>query len=320
MFSFRKRGAAAGGYAALEFTARGIGFASITRADGGPAVLESCEFVAGTAGDWDQRLEDLARRHDLGRRPCSIVVGHDAYSLLLVEAPEVPPEELKAAVRWRIADLIDFHVDDAVIDVFAVPEHRSGARAKMMYVVAARAGRIGERTALAYEAGIDLEVVEIPELAQRNVAAELPEDVAGVGLVHLSERAGLITLTRQSTLYLARRLDVGLDVLRVSAPPGSSAEEPAVRQWLDGLVIELQRSLDYYESNFAQAPIGHLVFAPMPEPVPGLEDYFAAQLGVSARVLDLNDLVDCAEPLDGPAQAGCFAALGAALRQEQVTL
>ncbi len=305
----------AGRFAALELSANGVGLASVSRSGAAPAVLDVCEYVEvperGSVGDV---LGRLARRHRLGRRDCSIVIEAGAYTLLLVEAPDVPPEELRAAVRWRVRELIDFHIDDAVIDVFDIPAQRAGGRTRMMYVVAARVPRVGEKAELARTAGLRLRVIDIPELAQRNIAATLPEDVAGVALMHVAEGSGLITLTRQGTLYLARRFDLGA--------PGAAggAESPPVREWLDELVVQIQRSLDYFESSFAQTPISNLVIAPMAAPVPGVDEYLAAQLGLSVRMLDLNEVIDSREPIAAALQAQCFSALGAALRNEGVSL
>jgi len=44
------------------------------------------------------------------------------YNLHLVEAPNVEPEELCPAVRWKIKDLLDMKVEDAAIDTFPVPD------------------------------------------------------------------------------------------------------------------------------------------------------------------------------------------------------
>ncbi len=52
--------------------------------------------------------------------------------------PAACDNELRAAVRWRIKDLIDFHIDDAVIDVFEMPAHARGGPNRMMYAVKAR--------------------------------------------------------------------------------------------------------------------------------------------------------------------------------------
>ena len=55
---------------------------------------------------------------------------------------------------------------------------------------------------------------------------------------------------------------------------------PEQQQAMDAIVLEVQRSLDYYESHFGQPPINSLVIAPLQQNVPGLVDYFASNLGV----------------------------------------
>ena len=46
--------------------------------------------------------------------------------MLSLEAPAVPREELKTAVGWRLKDMLDFHIDDATIDVLAIPGAQAG--------------------------------------------------------------------------------------------------------------------------------------------------------------------------------------------------
>ncbi|NIR28001.1 MAG: hypothetical protein GWN84_01430 [Gammaproteobacteria bacterium] len=314
-----------GALLSLAFPPEGVGMARVVRSNQAAPLLEVCAFEPLDAAD-PQALARLVRRHQCEATPCALVAAPDAYSLLLVEAPQVPPDELKAAVRWRIQDLIDFHIDDAVIDVFDVPAKKGAARTRMMYVAAARVPVIRRQTELVQGARLDLEVIDIPELAQRNVAAQLAEDVAGVALLHLSGASGLITVTRQSTLYLARRFELGTEALDAplafdgssgdAAEGGAAAPEP----WLDSLVVEVQRSLDYYESNFAQPPISALVIGPLAEPVPRMTGYLSEQLGIGVRLLDLNSVIDCSEPLDESLQARCFPAIGGALRLEARTL
>lgn len=322
MFPFWRKEAAAGALVSLGFRPDGVAVARVLRSGGAPPVLDLCAFEPAEEVADAQNLARFARRHGFETTPCSIVVEPEAYSLLLVEAPQVPPDELRAAIRWRIRDLIDFHIDDAVIDLFDVPIEKTAVRTRMMYVVAARVPAIKPRTDLVQDAHLRLSVVDIPELAQRNVAAQLPEDVGGVALLHLSEASGLITLTRQSTLYLARRFESGAET--AGAPlhfdQEGGGEEADAHAWLDSLVVEVQRSLDYYESTFSQPPIGTLVIAPLEDPPAGMTDYLSAQLGVEVRLLDLNTIIDCTEPMDGALQARCFPAIGAALRQEERTL
>ena len=78
------------------------------------------------------------------------------------------------------------------------------------------------------------------------------------------------------------------------------------------VALEVQRSLDYFESHYDQRPIVDLVLGP------GASAEFTAiladQLGLTVAVLDLNDLFDVAEPIPVEQQSAVIVALGAALR------
>lgn len=256
----------------------------------------------------------LARRDARGVKCTSLLTSPD-YSLVLVDAPDVPPAELRAAVRWRVNEMIDFHVDDAVIDIFDVPA--ADGRTNRLYAVAARAAAVRRIGAELTDAGFKLDSIDIPELALRNIAATLPEDQAGVAMVVLEETRGVMTLTRQGNLYLSRRLDYGTERLLGTNP---SPDAPLNEGALDTLVIEIQRSLDYYERHFAQPAIHGIVFAPTAQPLGTAGAYLQSQLGLTVRVLDLNDVMSADVPLDATLQAQCLTAIGAAMRTEELAL
>ena len=94
--------------------------------------------------------------------------------------------------------------------------------------------------------------VDIPEMCLRNVAALLPQDEQGVALIALSDTFAQLTLTCRGILYLARRIDLG------RRAPGSSGEAAAEVD-VPSLALELQRSLDYYESHFDRPAITEVV-------------------------------------------------------------
>lgn len=264
------------------------------------------------AGESQEKvLAKLAAEYGLKRSPCTTVLDQSDYSLLLTEAPDVPADELRAAMRWRIKDLIDFHINDATLDVFDVPGERVAGRARPMYVVAARSPAIQKRVDLLDAADISLEVIDIAELAQRNLAMLLPEDARGVAVLSFLAGSGLLTVTKQGELYMSRSLDLGLDTML-------SGSEPAA--YFDRVVLEVQRSLDYYDSHFRQPPVAGLVLAPTSRPVPGLEEHLRANLNVNVSVMDLTQLMDMRSDFDLIARARCLITIGAALRQERVTL
>jgi MSHA biogenesis protein MshI len=292
-----------------------IALARVRRETDLPPVLDLCELHPFVGESDDSSIYGRLRKaYDLDRYPCVSVMEIGTYNLLLVEAPDVQPSELRAAIRWRIKDLIDFHVDDAVVDVFEVPNQKTVGRNSLMYAVVARASQVKQRIDALTEAGVNLTVVDIPELALRNMAALLPEDVGGVALLFLDRRSGLITVTRQSILYLSRRIDLGFESFPEDAgEPGADAE---TRRRLDRIVVELQRSLDYYESHFSQPAVSSVVIAPLPRMPQGMPEYIGQQIGLPARYMDINQLIDAAVQLDERRQSRCLLAIGAALREE----
>ena len=264
-------------------------------------------------GDQDQEkvLARAAADYDLARSRCATVLDTGEYSLLLTEAPDVPPDELRAAIRWRIKDLIDFHINDATLDVFDLPGEKAAGRARSMYAVAARSSAIQKRADMMSAAGINLDIIDIPEMVQRNLASLLAEDAKGVVLLSFTSSGGLITISKQSEIYLSRNIDIGLEMM---------ASFQDTNELFDRVVLEVQRSLDYYDSHFRQAPISTIALAPMPREVPGLVDYLKANLSANVITMDLTKLMECEAELKPELQSVCLTVLGAALRQEEKAL
>ncbi len=261
-------------------------------------------------------LQRFVRQRELRRVPCTGLLRHGDYSLILVDTPDVPPSEIRAAMRWQVKEMIDFHIDDAVIDVFEVPE-RDDRSTRRLYAVVARRSKITQLIDLMALVGLNLGVIDIPELALRNLAARLPEDQGGVAMISFERGHGLITVTRQGALYFSRKVDCGSE--RLLAANEGDGLSPALEGLLDGLTIEVQRSLDFYERHFSQAAVAGIVLTPLP----GMSDevcrYLEAQLGVRTRWLAIAE-VGLAEQARTELALGCMTALGASLRDERVAL
>ncbi len=297
------------GYAAVVPGNDGVCVTSLV-SEGKQPRLSTCDFVPwGEGGDNDKLLAAAVRRHKLGKQACTTVMDLGDYSVLSVDAPDVPPDELRAAIRWQIKDLIDFHIDDAVVDVFDAPPSGASGRQNTLYVVVSRISHVREHVDRLQDAEANLTTIDIPELVLRNVTARLPEDKVGVAFIYLTRERGLLIITRQSTLYFARSLEMGYDALS----SGDASQQ-------DRLVLEVQRSLDYYDRYFVQPPVAGLVLAPCEVPLPGLENYLHESLGLPVRSLDLREIIACDKDMDTATQARCLPAIGAALRQEQAVL
>lgn len=293
----------------------GVAVAQVRRDKEVPPSLEACDFrPAAEVGSAAAELRELVKSHQLAQSFGVSVLALGSYSLLQVEAPEVQADEMDSAIRWKIKDLIDFDVNDAVVDLFDVPDDKGSGQNRKVSAVVARTDLVRSHIDELQAAGLNLQVIDIPELVLRNIASLLPEDVSGVALIYIGREHGLITITRQGILYFSRSIQVGYDALPDTAVHADDAE--VIQSWLDSIIIEIQRSLDYYDSQFSQPPVAGLVMTPANREIAGVTEYLNDQMGIPARILDVNELIDVPEKIDLELQFNCLLAIGAALRQE----
>ena len=306
------------GWLVVDVDAERVSLAHVV-ANGGQPVVEFAE-----ERDWNpaepKSLERVGREFNVKRFRCTTLLKPQEYNILLVEAPAVKPEELKAAVRWRIKDMLDYHVDDATIDVLDVPVPAGAVqRAHYMYTVAARNDTIRSTVERFTAAGMPLAVIDIPDTAQRNIAARLETDQRAGVAVTFDAHGGLITVNYAGELYLSRRLDVTAQQL-------DEADDELRARLLDRVLVETQRSLDHCERTYPFFALGRVVVGPMSGLVTGdtlLRDHLAANLYLPVEAIELNQLMRLP---DGPSEWGAaeqakwLKLLGAGLRVEKKAL
>src|SRR5207249_8187411 len=131
------------------------------------------------------------------------------YQIVLVEPPKVPTDERKATIRWRIEDLLEYHIADATVDVLEVrAEGDPNGSARAMYAVATPNEVVQKRIALFQDASVPLKVIDIPEMAQRNVAALFESPDKATAMLAFSPWGGMLTISFRGELLLTRRLEV----------------------------------------------------------------------------------------------------------------
>lgn len=299
------------GWLAIAFCDDGILAAVVKRMPAARPVVELTVFYPCPIPVAPAMLEKLGKDLHASRYRCSTLLGAGEYQLLSVEAPNVPADELKTAVGWRLKDMIDFPVGEATIDVLDIPADKNApVRNQTMFAVAARNSVIGPRQALFSDSKLVLSVIDIPEMAQRNISALLEQEGRGVAVLSFDAGGGLLTVTFAAELYLSRRIDVSLSQLLDTDPDKQ-------HQCYDKITLELQRSLDHFDRQFHFIAVSKLVLAPTG--AEGLHEYLANNMYMPVEKLDLASLVDGAdrpELQDAAGQARFFLTLGAALRCE----
>jgi MSHA biogenesis protein MshI len=300
------------GWLTIAFISDGIAAASVRRVPAGRPAVELCNFYPRGADS----LEKIGRDLQASQHHCLTVLGGGEYQMFAVDAPNVPAEELKTAVRWRLKDMLDFHIDDATIDVLDIPADKNAAvrAGHSMFAVAARNSIIEQRQGRFAAARIGLEVIDIPEMAQRNISMMVEPAGRGVAMLSFGEDGGLLTVTFGGELYLSRRIDVTLAQLL-------DADHDRKHASFDKVTLEVQRSLDHFERQFHFIALTSLVLAP--SGASGLEEYLASHLDTPVSTMDLADVLDLdgmPQLADAAGQQRFFVALGASLRHEETVL
>jgi MSHA biogenesis protein MshI len=307
LLSLFKKAKNGGGRVGIALGDGSFALAIVNREAGAKPSLQHCS-AQGFQGEVAAALKPaLDKLGALRAKACAVIDGDD-YQVVQVEAPEVLPSEMRAAIRWRLRDAINFNVDEAAVDVFEIPDPVRRTQQKMLFAVAARDSAVQRIAGIVNTASKNFESIDIPELCLRNISALLPQDAKGVAMLALGDTFAQLVLTRQGTLYLTRRIDTS----RFSA----FAEDHRSEIDAASLALELQRSLDYYESQYDQTPIGDLVIAPADDRARALAEGLRSETSLRIQVLDVREIMSVYKTGEFATDWPTLLALGAALRTD----
>ncbi len=279
----------------------------------------------GSAEDFARRLAGLGLKGQgaLGMlRPAQ-------YQLLQIEAPAVPPEELRTAARWQIREMVSQHVDDLTLDVLKVGDEQVRATGSLFVVAAANAEiRALMQTAQALRCEVD--VIDIHDLAQRNLQSALARrlgitDRAHAAIVMASDSQALLTICAHDELFYTRRIDLGEGFMQAAwgagAGPGAEAGELALAvhghegDLAQRLVVEIQRSLDLWDRTWPMLVLDRILVQAGARTAE-MARWLGQELGQAVLPLDVAPLFPGFEGGTEEERQLCWPLLGVLLRHE----
>lgn len=244
---------------------------------------------------------ELVEQHDWHQQPCSLVIHPAYYQLLLTDRPSVETEETHQALSWKIKELLEFPVDQAVIDYFTLPDDAYRGRQKMVYVAALQKNQLQRLAEPIQNSGLMVDCIEVAELAINNLATRHKHETGAFAVLKLFDAEGFINMVEDGSLYLTRRFDLGTDEF-------FSGHDP--QAFLNNLLLEVQRSVDYFESQLGKGIVTHLYYSPSGDIYQAIGDFLSEQLGIHVAPIPMGALVDSAQ---GDQLGRRALALGAAL-------
>ena len=230
---------------------------------------------AGAIVEGLERLFNKARRKDVALR----VSGHSVI-IKKVTMPMMTAAELTEQINWEAEQHIPFELSDVQIDYQVVARREDQGQMDVL-LVAAKKEEIGDLINLAAEAGLRPRIVDLDAFTVQNcyeAAYGLPADDQNVVLLHIGASLTTLNILSGGTTAFTRDVVNGGNAItdEIQRQLGVSHEEaeafkcgtaggeiPAevdgiVRDVVDGLAGEIQRSLDFYLATSGEREINRV--------------------------------------------------------------
>jgi MSHA biogenesis protein MshI len=193
--------------------------------------------------NWQTTLKTYVVNNNLANTQCNISISISQYQLLQVDKPPVEDSELNQALQWTIKEQLSSD-ERFTIDYFDPPA--AAVNAEKLNVVAIMTKHILEIRDGILKAGLALNTIGIGEVATCNLLAHSDD-----AIITLNQEEGgqlCLNIVKRNQLFFSRRLR-GYENLK------SFTQEEIKIGVIDNLSLEIQRSMDYFESQLRQAPV-----------------------------------------------------------------
>ncbi len=197
--------------------------------------------------DWGKAFSAIAEQFPTAL--LHITLGAGRYQLLQADKPQVSDLDMTQALLWSIKDLVNLPLANIHLDYFHSPVDNSGKT----NVVAVDRSEMQKLCLAAKEAGLTINGISIEELILSNMPALVSGTKSQSRLI-VCHQAGsdlLLVVVKDNDLYLQRRVR-GFHALN------AMSKDDLTYGAADNLSLEIQRSMDFYESQLRQAPISEI--------------------------------------------------------------
>lgn len=225
----------------------------------------------------------------------NILLAENLYQISLSDVPDVPDEELDAAIELKAADLIRHDLDDVLMDVIQLPSEAYRGRIKMAFIITSLKAPLASWMRALIQHGIKVDIVDISTTQLRNLSIHC-QHYNETGVFHLQANKSRLILNYNKEMVLTRSFDVGLsrllsqDVVQDDELEITTDDEAQTDIQIETLALEIRRSFDYYESQLGLGSIAEMQFLCQPEHHP-IATKLAKILGIKFSIIRPEDLM-----------------------------
>ena len=286
----------------VDYLPNGVAVVQVEISGDSPGKILRQEFIeAQNAASQSQALHDWVNRHGLQKTPCVCLIKDDDCDINQIEKPNVDESELIQALTWKVKDLVSYDIDSAVVDVYPMPVS-SKNNTHQVSVVSAQDSVVAGYVESIKSSGLTLKAIDIHDLARKNLPSIRNSIETAQAVLSIGEQFSELSIFHDTDLYVSRRFKIGSARLQLA-----NSEDQSV---YDELLLETQRSMDYYESYYGLGSVRLMEVFPRMPVTEKMALYLQNLTGFDIDFLQTHSETDQSSDL----QSLCFDAYCASLR------
>ena len=214
----------------------------------------------------------------------SIVLSQDMYHMVQVDKPEMAEEDITTALPWTLGELVPYESSNMVLDYVDYPvKSRTGGQ-KIDVFAAEKSSLAAVAASMAKKNDKQLTHIHTKEVLATEMVPN--DDYARLLIIQEPNSEPFLMIVRSQAIWLARRLRGFVSKVN---------EQTDLSQLSDTLGLEIQRSMDFYESQLKQPPLKAILFkTPLDcvQVIERLKPFLLAAMHVFTPQLTLADVVE----------------------------
>lgn len=197
------------------------------------------------------------------------------YQVLLIDAQSAQNLQDEAALREYMEGFIDPELEEAVWDYIEVPSKKKATITRNYYIIAAKKQYVQGKIDTLKRLGFLVNDVQVPESALCGLVRSLEDSHEGLIFLYLSEDKASILLVENGVIHMMRDIKTGV-----------LSDEERSRE----LAEDVQKTLDYCNSNLGKFNETRVVLASLPAAPQGLLSHMSDLLTLPGRMVRAEEI------------------------------
>lgn len=204
-----------------------------------------CRYTLDDTDNLTKLMNQVINGMELVGIPTTIVIPGDKTESVQIELSELPQEDTQSALPWKIKDLVSVSPQDMVCDYIEMKVQPLGQGPKAMILATSKA-YLAELAAPFHEQKVPLCAITTEQFVLAQMQTH--KDSAQLIFVQHREIEAILLIVKNNEICFARKIRGNEGLVNMTSQQ--------LRDYgADTVAIEIQRSIDYYESHLKQPPI-----------------------------------------------------------------